>query len=524
MKTFFKNKVVAWVAIAALVVALGFGGYGLWYILPKFQDVTVELGTEAVKLTQFMTGIADPAKVSLVSDPSVIDLNKAGKTEITLRHGKKQETVVLHVVDTTAPVVTFKTQLLAPADFDFDPQAFVTEVVDFAETTVTLVETPEIPEDYSDVTVTVEVTDASGNAVRQDCLVQFTWLAQTIVLEYGDQLELGDILIQPEKNGALLSQEEVDKLNEAELGQYVVTSNNGHKTVTCYVTIQDTRGPELVVKNVNRYPGRSCKVKDFVKSVHDASGEVELRLLTELDFNTLGFQTVQIEAEDIYGNITKAEAQLCVSKDYVPPVLPALRDLTVEKHGTPDYLTGVSAWDYVDPNCKVTVDDSAVDVHTAGTYYAVYTATDASLNTVTAKRKIIVEHDEEDLKALVESIAAELPDDPEKIRDYVRKIRYSTSWGGEDPTWYGFTNRNGNCYVHAHCLKALLDEKGYECQIIWVTNKTHYWVVVKLGDVWRHIDATPSDAHMQFSLMTDTQRRSTLGVRDWDRSAWPACE
>ena len=144
MKTFFKNKVVAWVAIAALVVALGFGGYGLWYILPKFQDVTVELGTESVKLTQFMTGIADPAKVSLVSDPAVIDLNKAGKTEITLRHGKKQETVVLHVVDTTAPVVTFKTELLAPADFDFDPQAFVTEVVDFAETTVTLVETPAI--------------------------------------------------------------------------------------------------------------------------------------------------------------------------------------------------------------------------------------------------------------------------------------------------------------------------------------------------------------------------------------------
>ena len=82
----------------------------------------------------------------------------------------------------------------------------------------------------------------------------------------------------------------------------------------------------------------------------------------------------------------------------------------------------------------------------------------------------------------------------------------------------------GNCYVHAHCLKALFDAKGIESQIIWVTEKTHYWLVVKIGDVWRHIDATPTPGHMRYSLMNDEERHKTLSGRNWNRSLWPACE
>ena len=146
------------------------------------------------------------------------------------------------------------------------------------------------------------------------------------------------------------------------------------------------------------------------------------------------------------------------------------------------------------------------------------------MNTTTVKRKITVNHSEEDVKALVKDIADQLSSDPEEIRDYVRTIRYSTNWGGDDPVWYGFTKGSGNCYVHAHCLKAIFDEKGIESQMIWVNNKTHYWLIVKIGDVWRHIDATPTRGHMVYSLMTDEERAATLSGRNWDRDAWPACE
>ena len=90
--------------------------------------------------------------------------------------------------------------------------------------------------------------------------------------------------------------------------------------------------------------------------------------------------------------------------------------------------------------------------------------------------------------------------------------------------WYGFTNKVGNCYVHALCLQRLLSAKGYSTKLIWVTNKTHYWLIVKIDGQWKHIDPTPGRLHSRYSLMNDKQRLSTLSGRKWDRSAWPACE
>ena len=207
--------------------------------------------------------------------------------------------------------------------------------------------------------------------------------------------------------------------------------------------------------------------------------------------------------------------------------------LTVNKHSTPDYKKGVSAYDSKDGAVNFTVDTSRVNTSKAGTYYAIYTAVDKSGNKATYRRKVVVNHDAEDTTALVKTIAATLPSDPEAIRDYVRSsISYSTNWGGSDPVWYGFKNKTGNCYVHALCLQRLLSAKGYTTQLIWVKNikngrPSHYWLIINLNGVWRHIDATPSRMHGRYSLMTDDQRYETLvsnGLqRDWDRSKWPAC-
>ena len=76
------------------------------------------------------------------------------------------------------------------------------------------------------------------------------------------------------------------------------------------------------------------------------------------------------------------------------------------------------------------------------------------------------------------------------------------------------------------CLMALFDEKGIESQLIWTIQKnpSHYWLIVKIDGVWKHIDPTPGRLHSKYSLMNDKQRLSTLSGRKWDRSAWPACE
>ena len=75
----------------------------------------------------------------------------------------------------------------------------------------------------------------------------------------------------------------------------------------------------------------------------------------------------------------------------------------------------------------------------------------------------------------------------------------------------------------------LLEAKGYETNLIWVTDKSHYWLQVNLDGVWKHIDATPGVRHTKYSLMNDFERYETLYIaeekrqRDWDRTKWPAC-
>ena len=529
MKTLFKTAkgIVCLILMVLLVLSgLGIGGYELWrYQQPKFQDVTVELGTDTVSISQFMTQYARPKRVSFVSDVSIVNLNDVGETELTLRHGKKDETVILRVQDTTPPTADFITSLHLPATEFPKPEDLVENVQDLSDTTVSFVEEPYLPEDYRDLIVTVVVTDASGNSIQQDCAISFQWMHETFTLELGQTLTKADLLLNPEKDEDLIEQKDLDAINESDIGEYTLLSASKAKTTTCVITVQDTRGPELVLQEASVFLGKTIKLEDFIVSATDPSGEVTLRLMTELDCNTEGSQTVVIEAEDKHGNITRQETTLLVTTDNVPPVISGLSAMKVEKNGKPNYLAGVTATDAVDGACTVTYNADKVNLSKAGVYYITYYAKDKSGNVATARRKIEVTHNAEDTRNLVKSIAEGLGNDPEALRNYVRsKIGYSSSWGGDDPVWYGFTNWTGNCYVHALCLKSLYDYKGIENQLIWVTDKSHYWLIIKIDGKWKHIDPTPSNLHSRYSLMNDAQRYETLSGRNWDRTKWPACE
>lgn len=511
---------------ALLTIGVSWSAFGLWqYSLPKFQDLTIELGTEQVVLREFLTEDAVPGMVQLLSDPAEVDLNHVGQSQLQLRHGAKEETVTLTVEDTEVPQVQFITSRTETGSYVPDPMDFVESVVDADQTTVSFAEPVTVPEDYSDLTFTVVVSDSSGNKVQQECSLHFSWLRESVALEYGEALTREDLLLSPETDSELISDAVLNKLNTAGVGTYPVEVSVGGKTETCQVTVQDTLAPTLTLQEVPVYPGNAVELADFVVSAEDASGDVELTLLTPLDNRTEGEHTVTIQAKDVNGNVTTADTILRVTKDRTAPTLKGLDKLVVYRGQTPDYLAGVYAEDNESETCQITVDHSALDLNDTGTYYISYTATDLAGNSTTKTRRVRVVHNEEETAAMIAQHAEACGPDILDIRNYVRNlIRYSTNWGGDDPVWYGFTNRKGNCYVHAMCLKAILDYHGYESQLIWVTNKTHYWLVVKLDEGWRHIDATPTSKHSIYKLMTDDQRYWTLSGRNWDRDAWPKCE
>jgi len=518
------GKLILALSGVLVLLCVGIGSLEMWILeQPKFQDVTIELGTKTVGVETFATQYADRNACRFVGDVSGVDIGRAGTSAVTLAHGNREETVMLTVVDTTPPEVIFREVVEMPAGYMPRALDFVENFADYSETKVYFAQTPVLSEDYGDITVTVVAEDAWGNKTRQDCLLVTRWINEQVTLELGTQLTKGDILMNLEKDEAFLAQEDIDEINASGVGEYTIIANTPEATVECTVTVQDTLGPELKLREVGLYPGNPVQAEDFVESCVDASGKVELRLVTKVDTQTVGRQTVTIEAEDENGNIATGETALIITTDMDKPELSGLTELSVEKHSKPDFLAGVTAMDEVDGECPVTIDETKVDMTKAGTYYLAYTASDKSGNEVTGKRKITVEHDEEDTAILVEELAARLENDPEKLRDYVRgNIGYTHSWGGDDPVWHGLKTRGGNCYVHALCLDSLLKYYGYETQLIWVKDKSHYWLLINLEGIgWRHIDPTPSELHGRYSLMTDQQRYWTLSGRDWDRTAWP---
>jgi hypothetical protein len=238
----------------------------------------------------------------------------------------------------------------------------------------------------------------------------------------------------------------------------------------------------------------------------------------------LGVQTIKIEARDVNGNVTVAETTLTVHEDSTPPVFSGVDPIQAARNEVIDYAAGVSAWDKKDGEVEFTYDASRVDITQSGAYFVIYTASDSKGNTTTYRRKIVVDHTAEDTAALVKDVASRMGQKVKTVRNYLYgMIRYSADWGGDDPVWHGFTVRKGNCYVHALCFQAILEEKGYETMLIWCEDKSHYWVLVKVDGEWKHSDSTPAPQHHLYPLMSDDQRYETLDGRDWDRSAWPAC-
>ena len=523
-------KTVISVSIAILLLVLSLGYLGFDFYMEKivlFQDLTVELGAEAVGIRDFMTQKMVPVKTYWVSDPTKVDLGKVGNHKVTLGYGERNQTVTLTVHDTTPPVVVVDSSreiygLQLP-----EARELVQQIQDESATRVSYEQEPQIPSDYRDLDVTVVVADESGNSTKSVCRFHFVWMRESITMELGGTLLPEDILLTPETDGIQLDLDALEALSSAAAGTYTVTAVSGQQEAACTVTVQDTTAPVLQLQDVQRNPGTAVAMKDFVVKATDASSKVELRFVGEVpDGSVNGTFTVTIEAEDASGNVTRKDATLWITNDAVAPVIQGVKNsFTLEKHSTVNFLEGALAYDNMDGLCEVKVDTDSLDIHTAGTYYITFYAVDSSGNVGTLKRKVEVLHDEEDTQAWIREIADTLPDDPELIRDYVREtIRYNTSWGGEDPVWYGLTNSAGNCYVHALTLKSILDVKGYETQLIWVRNKTHYWLIINLGEVWRHIDSTPSSQHKKISLMTDEQRLEHLNGRDWDFDMWPACE
>lgn len=488
------------------------------------KETTMEIGTKNIELKDFYKHEFVFAGSKLKTDMKKINFNKVGKHQILIDTLFGEKKVTLNLVDTTPPKVKFQ-DVVQSLDYQINPEDFIVSKEDLSKMTVELKEKIEI-KDYKDYKVTILVKDQYNNITEKECNLKISLIKPNLQVELGNPLTKQDLLYEPEKYGDLIKQEEIDKINNSGIGDYEIKIRYGNNEFTSKIKVQDTKGPDLELQDITIYDDQTVNGKEaFIKSVHDASSEVTTTLKTEIDYTKIGTQTITIEAIDKYNNVTTKTANLTIRKDTEAPNLYGLNALTVNKYTNVDLYKGVSAWDEHDGNVSVQIQTNGFTTSKYGTYYVTYTATDKVGNTVSKKRKIIVNHDQEDTNQKIREVASTLSGNYEEIRRWVHNnIRYNSNYGNPDPIWYGLTNKAGNCVVHAEIYKALLEQKGYEVMLIWTTDKSHYWNLVKINGVWRHSDSTPTDRHNMISAATDAERLAHLQGRDWDHSKWPKAE
>ncbi len=354
------------------------------------------------------------------------------------------------------------------------------------------------------------------------------------MIELGDKISVEDIVFD-EKYKDLVTQEQIDEINNYGVGEYELKTTLEGKEYITKIIVQDTKAPELVLKEVKIYLGQKVKGKeDFIQSVNDAS-EYTVNLLTELNDFSIGTKEIKIEAIDVYGNRTEQVTKLNIVEDKEGPVFSGLTNITVAKNGSINYESKVSAVDAKDGKCEFTVDSSSVNLAVAGTYFATYTATDKSGNKTTEKRKITVQSDANDVNSLADEVIAKLGlgsmGAGDKALALVRwsqnNITYGHKYGNvrnvSKAAYYAFTQHVGDCFGIASAMQVLLNRVGITNKMVHCTDYSHYWNMVNVGG-WKHIDGTKNNGHYPIALMNDATRYSTLQYlhpRDWDRNAYP---
>ncbi len=77
-------------------------------------------------------------------------------------------------------------------------------------------------------------------------------------------------------------------------------------------------------------------------------------------------------------------------KDLMPPDITGARDITIGVGRKPNYSADLIVTDDKDPNVKMVIDDSRVNLNEPGTYPVIYRATDAAGNVREVEIKVTV--------------------------------------------------------------------------------------------------------------------------------------
>lgn len=371
-----------------------------------------------------------------------------------------------------------------------------------------------------------------------------------VVIEAGDSLYASDIA---GLEGAVFGKDyDPDCVNHA--GIYYFTVNSGEKELNVRLKVEDTKAPEVTVKNVRcAIGGEPPLAAEFIDTVYEPDSYTGAFIKPlPAEFKAPGEYDVQIRFTDASGNKTEIfDVKVEVVYDKTPPKIEILSDIVIYAGESISYSKYVNITDNSTGEPTLTVDDSLLDIDSEGKYPVFVSAVDIMGNkseaveiTVYVCSEETVENDlQEKIEKICNSIIKEDMTTEQMCRavyGYVRdNILYvsnsdKTSW---QRAAYNalFVSGSGDCYSYFSASKAFFEYLGIENIDIQrsggYTSDTHFWSLVNIGnegkDVWYHYDSTRLRSEYDHSgcLLTDKQIEAYNRVRPnfyrYDKGNYP---
>ena len=370
------------------------------------------------------------------------------------------------------------------------------------------------------------LTDGEGHKGRATAQLRLLRLRE-LTFELGEAPTLltpQDLLLDSANTLALSFAEPPPPLSA--LGEYPVTLKVDRQSFDLTLRVADTIPPAARAVSREGQPGQVWSPEDFTRDIIDRS-PVTLRFAEAPDFFLRGSQDITVIITDEGGNATEIKATLKISGDAVTPIIVGAADIEAERYEAIAYRAGVTAYDARGSEIELQVDSAGVDSDKPGEYFAVYSAVDGAGQSVEVRVKVtVLPVGKDKVDALADPILAEIitegMTDTQKakaIHSWVQNnIAYNNDGEKEDVldgAYNGLTLRRGDCYTYYALAKYMLGRVGIESvdvHRIPGTDMAHYWMLLDLGDGWRHYDATrvKGDQYRPNSgfMMTESQAQA----------------
>lgn len=328
------------------------------------------------------------------------------------------------------------------------------------------------------------------------------------------------------------------------VADYEVVISAYGRLLTCVLHVRDTQAPAVTTKAQSILVDDTLEPERFIEKVEDATSVI-ISFETEPDWAAAGVYEAALLITDEGKNVTRATAELEILADTEPPVISGAKEITVVEGGNVSYKRDITVTDNHDESVVLVVDNSEVDLNTAGEYTVTYSATDAAGNTAVVTAPVHVEAPTLET-ATEETINREADKILEKIltedmtmyeqaeaiywwcheniayADHSAKVNYIQG------AYQGLVNRKGDCYTYAMTAKCLLTRAGIpnlDIERIPDGDSLHYWNLIDVGEGWYHFDTTRRADGATFFYMNDADITAYSEAHDnchnYDRSKYP---